>query len=34
MERLVQLLDEIEDLLSALRHHLGLWPAAGRDQEA
>jgi hypothetical protein len=28
MERLVQLLDEIEDLVAALRHRLGLFPAA------
>jgi len=28
MERLVQLLDEIEDILSVLRHQLGLWPGA------
>ncbi len=27
MERLVQLFDEIEDLVSVLRHRLGLWPA-------
>jgi len=26
MERLVQLLDELEDLLSLLRHQLSLWP--------
>jgi hypothetical protein len=26
MERLAQLFDEIEDLLSLLRHQLGLWP--------
>jgi len=25
MERLVQLLDEIEDIVSLLRQHLGLW---------
>ncbi len=31
MERIVQLLDEIEDLVSVLRHRLGLWPAAGRN---
>jgi hypothetical protein len=30
MERLVQLLDEIEDLVSVLRHRLGLWPATRR----
>lgn len=34
MERLVQLLDEIEDLVSALRHRLGLWPAAARNPQA
>jgi len=28
MERLVQLIDEIEDLVSVLRHRLGLFPAA------
>ncbi len=28
MERLVQLLDELEDLVSVLRHRLGLWPDA------
>lgn len=27
MERIVQLLDEIEDLVSLVRHRLGLWPA-------
>jgi hypothetical protein len=27
VERIVQLLDEIEDLLSLLRHQLGLFPA-------
>jgi hypothetical protein len=27
MERLAQLFDEIEDLLTLLRHHFGLWPA-------
>jgi len=26
MERFVQLLDELEDLLSVLRHQLGFWP--------
>jgi len=29
MERIVQLLDEIEDLVSLLRHRLGLWPSLG-----
>jgi hypothetical protein len=28
MERIVQLIDEIEDLVSALRHRFGLFPAA------
>ncbi len=28
MERIVQLLDEIEDLVCMLRHRLGFWPAA------
>jgi hypothetical protein len=28
MERLVQLFDELDDLVCALRHRLGLWPAA------
>jgi hypothetical protein len=27
VERIVQLLDEIEDLVCVLRHRLGLWPA-------
>jgi hypothetical protein len=27
MERLAQLLDELEDILSLLRHQLGLFPA-------
>lgn len=27
MERLAQLFDEFEDLLTLLRHQLGLWPA-------
>ena len=26
MERLAQLLDELEDIVSLLRHQLGLWP--------
>jgi hypothetical protein len=26
VERLVQFLDEIEDLVCVLRHRLGLWP--------
>jgi hypothetical protein len=26
MERFVQLLDELEDLVSVLRHRLGFWP--------
>jgi hypothetical protein len=30
MERLVQFFDELEDLVSVLRHRLGLWPAAAR----
>jgi hypothetical protein len=34
MERLVQLFDELEDILSLLRHRLGLWPAprSSRDR--
>jgi len=28
MEKLVQLFDELDDLVCALRHRLGLWPAA------
>jgi hypothetical protein len=28
MERLAQLIDEIEDLVSVLRHRLGLFPTA------
>jgi hypothetical protein len=27
MERFVQLLDEIEDIVSVLRQRFGLWPA-------
>jgi hypothetical protein len=27
VERFAQLLDELEDILSLLRHQLGLWPA-------
>jgi len=27
VERIVQLFDEIEDIVSVLRHRLGLWPA-------
>jgi len=34
MERIVQLLDELDDLVCALRHHLGLWPASGRSRRA
>jgi hypothetical protein len=26
VERIAQLLDEFEDILSLLRHQLGLWP--------
>jgi len=26
MERLAQFIDELEDLVSLLRHQLGLWP--------
>jgi hypothetical protein len=32
MERIAQLFDELDDLLCALRHRLGLWPAAGDDR--
>jgi len=28
MERLLQLIDELDDLVCVLRHRLGLWPAA------
>jgi hypothetical protein len=28
MEKLAQLFDELDDLVCALRHRLGLWPAA------
>jgi hypothetical protein len=28
MERLLQLLDELDDLVCVLRHRLRLWPAA------
>jgi hypothetical protein len=28
MERLAQLFDELEDIVSLLRHQLGLWPAS------
>jgi len=34
MERIVQLLDELDDLVCALRHRLGLWPAASRARRA
>jgi len=27
MERIVQLLDELEDIVSVLRQRLGFWPA-------
>jgi hypothetical protein len=27
MEKLAQFFDELEDLLTLLRHQLGLWPA-------
>jgi hypothetical protein len=30
VERFAQLLDELEDLLSLLRHQLRLWPATRR----
>jgi hypothetical protein len=29
MERFAQLLDEIEDIVSALRQQFGLWPEKG-----
>jgi len=32
LERLVQFFDELEDLVSVLRHRLGLWPAARNDR--
>ena len=28
VERIAQLFDELEDILSLLRHQLGLWPAS------
>jgi hypothetical protein len=34
MERLVQLFDELDDLVCALRHRLGLWPAVSRTRRA
>jgi hypothetical protein len=34
MERLVQLLDELDDLVCALRHRLGLWPAVKSDHRS
>jgi hypothetical protein len=30
VERLLQLLDEIDDLVALLRHRCGLWPALVR----
>jgi hypothetical protein len=30
VERIVQLLDELEDFVSLVRHQLGLWPARHR----
>jgi hypothetical protein len=34
MERIAQLFDELDDLVCALRHRLGLWPAASRARRA
>lgn len=34
MERIVQFLDELEDLVCALRHRLGLWPADRKERHA
>ena len=31
MERLLQLIDELDDLVALLRHRFGLWPVAVRD---
>ena len=33
MERLAQLFDELEDLLTLLRHQLGLWPEHKSDRQ-
>jgi hypothetical protein len=30
VERIVQLLDELEDIVSLVRHQLGLWPPRNR----
>jgi hypothetical protein len=30
VERIVQLLDELEDFVSLVRHQLGLWPTRNR----
>jgi len=30
MERLLQLIDELDDLVALLRHRFGLWPATFR----
>jgi hypothetical protein len=34
MERLAQLMDELEDLVVIVRHRLGLWPAARSARRA
>ena len=34
MERLIQILDEVDDLCAALRHRLGWWPASRRFRHA
>jgi hypothetical protein len=34
MERIAQLFDELDDLLCALRHRLGLWPATGNSRRS
>lgn len=34
MERLVQFFDELEDIVTVLRHRLGLWPAVRSPRQS